>query len=202
MFYLFCLQYSVIVSNYKLLLISDENVNSFLKLSEELDIPHLRTRCEDFLCAQEPSIALLQVAERYGLKNLLKQEIDHAKTRTLEELERDPQCRLLQPSTLARIYREKALAMRDYANELKISENTLQRRTEQLENERDAMVTMFSNVSNIWETPNKRCYKHMTEERYDYTCRDCNERIQREVRRMCSDAKHVRRYFPLNNKLT
>lgn len=90
--------------------------------------------------------------------------------------------------------------MRNYANELKQSESKLKRQNDQIIDEKEGVVTIFKNMSKLWEMPSKRCYKHMTEEVFDFTCRDCNEKMQREVRRMCAEGQHVRRFFILNNK--
>ncbi|WAR17960.1 BAT38-like protein [Mya arenaria] len=179
---------------------SDSNVDILLDFAEEYDMPSMRNRCEDYLCAQDASIEHLIVAEKFDLKHLYKQCVDFAKTRTLEDLEKDPLCKCVSEKTLTRIYKEKVNMMRDYANDLKQSETKLTRANEQLLDEKEGMAAMLGSIGKIWEMPNKRCYKHMTDDRFDFTCRDCNEKIQREVRRMCSDAQHVRRFFTLNNK--
>lgn len=179
---------------------TETNVKFLLEFADEFDMPSMRNRCETFLCAQDACIDNLIVAEKHDLKQLYKQCVDFSKTRTLEDLERDPLCKCLSERTLIKIYKEKVNMMRDYAQDLKNAETKLERRNGQLADEKDGMAEMFKNISKIWDMPNKRCYKHMTDETFDFTCRDCNEKIQREVRRMCHDAQHVRRFFKMNNK--
>lgn len=179
--------------------ILDDNVRFLLDFSKEFDMPSMRMRCEDFLLGQSASIQSLVLAEKHELQNLLKQCVSYAKTLTLEDLDKNPDCKEISEKTLARIYREKVMMMRDYANDLKQAESKLRKQNDQLLDQKEGMVNMFNSIGKIWEMPNKRCYKHMTEERFDFTCRDCNEKIQREVRRMCNDGQHVRRFYKMNN---
>jgi hypothetical protein len=161
---------------------------------------NLKLRCEEYLLTQEVSLESLVIAEKHSLKNLFKQCVDFAKTQTMEDLERHPLKKEISEQTLIAIYKEKVYMMRDYANELKQNESKLKRQNDQLSDEKDGMLNIFKNMGKLWEMPNKRCYKHMTDEKFDFTCRDCNEKMSREVRRMCNDGQHVRRYFILNNK--
>jgi len=162
----------------------------------------MRMRCEDFLLGQHASLQSLVLSEKYELNNLFKQCVSYAKTLTLEELDKDPDCKNISEKTLAKIYREKVTMMRNYANDLKQAESKLRKHNDQLLDQKDGMVNMFMSIGKIWDMPNKRCYKHMTEERFDFTCRDCNEKIQREVRRMCNDGQHVLRFFKTNNSVS
>ena len=174
--------------------LSEENVKLLLKFSEEYDMVSLRGRCEEFLLVHDNSLGSLVLAEKYKLKNLYKRCIQSANTRTLEEIERSEEFKHLSQETLLKIYRDKIELMRDYANDLKLSEKKLKQQNEQLNTEKEGMLHMFQNIPKVWEEPSKRCYKHVTEEGYHYTCRDCNEKTQREVRRMCHDGQHVRRF--------
>lgn len=179
--------------------ITDSNVKLMLGFSEEYDMQNLKSRCEEYLLANDVSIETLVLAEKYGLKTLYKQSLDFAKTLTMEDLEKHPLRKDIGDQTLITIYKEKVHMMRDYANELKQNESKLKRQNEQLIDEKEGMSTIFRNLGKLWEMPNKRCYKHMTDEKFDFTCRDCNEKMQREVKRMCSEGQHVRRFFKLNN---
>lgn len=171
-----------------------------LEFSEEYDMTNLKFRCEEYLLSRDISLETLVLAEKYGLKNLFKQSMDFAKTLTMEDLDRHPLKKEIGEQTLITIYKEKVYMIRDYANELKQSESKLKRQQEQLTDEKEGTLTIFKNISKLWEMPNKRCYKHMTDDKFDFTCRDCNEKMQREVRRMCSEGQHVRRFFKVNNK--
>ncbi|XP_060565206.1 kelch-like protein 24 [Ruditapes philippinarum] len=180
--------------------ITDSNVQLMLEFAEEYEMANLKLRCEEYLLTQEVSIESLVIAEKHSLKNLFKQCMDFAKTQTMEDLERHPLKKEISEQTLIAIYKEKVYMMRDYANELKQNESKLKRQNDQLSDEKDGILNIFKNMGKLWEMPNKRCYKHMTDEKFDFTCRDCNEKMSREVRRMCNDGQHVRRYFILNNK--
>ncbi|KAL4218496.1 hypothetical protein ACF0H5_023230 [Mactra antiquata] len=182
--------------------ITESNVQLMLDFSEEYEMPNMKLRCEEYLLSRDLSIESLVLAEKYSLKTLYKQSVDFAKTRTLEELDRHPLRKDISDQTLITIYKEKVHMVRDYANDLKQTESKLKKQNDQLNDEKEGMIDILKNMSKLWEMPNKRCYRHMTEEKFDYTCRDCNEKMQREVRRMCSEAQHVRRYYRLNNKST
>ena len=164
-------------------------------------MPSMKMRCEDYFLSGDKSLEILHLAERYDMKTLYKRCIEFAKTLTMEDLEKSSEYKDLSQETLIRIYKEKINMMRNYANDLKQSESKLTHQKNSLEDEKDGMIAMFKNISKLWEMPNKRCYKHMTDERFDYTCRDCNEKIQREVRRMCHDGQHVRRFYKINNPM-
>lgn len=182
--------------------VTDSNVQMLLQFAEEFDMPKLKSRCEHYLLSQDFSIESLLISEKYDLKKLHKSCVDFAKTLTMEDLERNPLRKDLSDQTLIAIYKEKVYVMRNYANDLKQSENTLKKQNEQIRDEKEGMCTIFKNISKLWEMPNKRCYKHMTDDKFDFTCRECNEKMQREVKRMCSEGQHVRRYFVINNKVS
>lgn len=84
--------------------------------------------------------------------------------------------------------------IRDYANEVKQNEKKLEVQCDQLRLEKEMMKSTLQNIKKLWEAPNKRCFRHMTEDSFDYSCRDCNEKMQREVRKMCTDGQRSRRY--------
>ena len=183
-------------------LFSEESVNFLLKLSEEYEVPNIKTRCEDFLVAHCNSLETLVLAEQYGLKHLYKTCMESVKTKTIEEIQRSPEFKNISQETVIKLYKEKIDMMRAYANELKMNEKKLTQQNDQLTSEKEGMLHVFQNIPKVWEEPSKRCYKHMTEERFDYTCRDCNEKVQREVRRMCHDGQHMRKYYTMNNRKT
>ena len=172
-----------------------------LRFSEEYDMLMMRSRCEEFLMAETNNLETLILAEKYNLKNLHKHCIESAKTRTLEDIERSPEYADISQETLIKIYKEKINLVRDYANELKLNEKKIKQQKDQLTAEKEGMLSVFQNIPKVWEQPSKRCYKHVTEDNFDYTCRDCHEKIQREVRRMCHDGQHVRKFYTLNNNL-
>lgn len=182
--------------------VSDNNVQILLTLSEEYDMPAMKLRCEEYLLSQEMSIDNLILAERYNLKTLHKQCIEFAKTCTLEDLEQNLSYSEIGEQTLIKIYKEKVNMMRNYARDLKENERILIKQNEQLMDEKEGMVVLFKNIGQIWDMPNKRCFRHMTDKTFDYTCRDCNERIEREVRRMCNDGQHMRRIGKVNTQST
>ena len=180
---------------------SEDNVKLLLKFSEEYEMVSLRSRCEEYLLGQDNSLETLLLAEKYKLRNLYKRCIQSAKTRTLEDIERSDEYKHISQDTLLKIYKEKIEVMRDYANDLKLGEKKLKQQNDQLNAEKEGMLNMFQNIPKVWEEPSKRCYKHVTEDNFDYTCRDCNEKVQREVRRMCHDGQHVRRFYKPNRNL-
>lgn len=180
--------------------ITDSNIRLLLQMSSEYEMPKLKSKCEEYLLTQDFSIESLILAAKHDLKTLHKNCVDFAKTQTMEDLERHPLRKEIDPDTLIAIYKEKVYMIRNYADELKQSESKLKKQNEQMVDEKEGMCSIFNTMGKLWEMPNKRCYKHMTDEKFDFTCRDCNEKLQREVRRMCSEGQHVRRYFILNNK--
>lgn len=181
--------------------ISENNVSFLLKLSEEYEIDRIKQRCEEFLLNQERSIQSLYLAHKYGLKNLFKVCFEFAKTRTVEELENTPEYKLLDKDIIMQIYREKVDMMRSYANDLKQSERRLEVTCDKLKAEKENMKRSLESIQNIWNTPSKRCYKHITEEKFNFSCADCNDKIRWEIRRLCGEGQHVRVYFPSQSKL-
>ena len=98
------------------------------------------------------------------------------------------------------IYREKVNMMRSYANDLRQSESRLEVTCDKLKVEKENMKRSLQQIQTIWDTPNKRCYKHITEEKFDFSCSDCNDKLRWEIRRLCGEGQHVRVYFPSQSK--
>ncbi|XP_063406733.1 BTB and MATH domain-containing protein 38-like [Mytilus trossulus] len=180
--------------------ISEENVSYLLELSEEYEIERIKKRCEEFLLNQERSIQSLYLAQKHGLKNLFKVCFEFAKTRTVEELESSPEYKLLDKDVVIKIYSEKVNIMRNYANDLRQSESRLEITCDKLKVEKENMKRSLQLVQDIWTTPNKRCYKHITQETFDFSCSDCNDKVRWEIRRLCVEGQHVRVYFPSQSK--
>ncbi|KAL3890397.1 hypothetical protein ACJMK2_002679 [Sinanodonta woodiana] len=180
--------------------ISESNVRFLLELAHEYEMSSIKQRCEEYLISNEKSLEILVLAQKFNLKNMYKAGIEFAKTCTLEELEHSPEYRNLKPETLIAIYKDKITMMRNYASDLKQSEKNLTLKTNQLSVEKENMKSVLSHIQNIWETPNKRCYKHVNEDSFDFECQDCNEKISREIRKMCAEGQHVK-YYRLNNNV-
>ena len=148
----------------ELFVFSDESASFLLKLADEYEVPNIKTRCEDFLMGHSNSLETLILAEQYGLKHLYKTCMESAKTRTIEEIQRNPVFKNISQETMIKLYKEKIDMLRDYANELKVNEKKLKQQNDQLTSEKEGMLHVFQSIPKVWEEPSKRCYKHMTEE--------------------------------------
>lgn len=180
--------------------ISDINVRYLLELSEEYEIDRIKQRCEEFLLNQERSIQSLYLAHKYGLKSLFRACFEFAKTRTVDELENSPEYKLLDKDIVLQIYREKVNMMRSYANDLKQSENRLEVTCDKLKIEKENMKRSLQSIQTIWTSQSKRCFRHITDENFNFSCSDCNDKIRWEIRRLCGEGQHVRVYFPALSK--
>ena len=109
-------------------------------------------------------------------------------------MEASPEYSKVDANTLIKIYKAKIEMIRDYANDLKQQESRLAIDCDLLLKEKDTMKTALQAVQNVWDTPNKRCYRHMTEKNFDFSCRDCNENMCREVKKLCGDGQRYKRY--------
>ncbi|KAK3087882.1 hypothetical protein FSP39_011949 [Pinctada imbricata] len=176
--------------------ISVHNVAFLLELAEEYQMERITKRCEEFLMNQERSIEILVLAQKFHLKNVYKRCVEFAKTRTLEDLETDPETKNLDPQTLLSIYKGKIEMLLDYSNELKQNEDKMSQERDLLKMEKENMKRSLQSIQKLWDTPNKRCYRHMSDNLYDYSCAECNEKMYREVRKLCGEGQHLRRYFP------
>ena len=176
--------------------LSDANVKFLLELSSEFQISRVKERCEQFLKNQECSLANLVVAEKYNLHSLFKRCMDFAKTKTLEELDSSPECKKLSPQTLLKIYHAKIQMLRDYSKELTQKERQTIKDCETLRMEKENMKRSLQGIYGLWETPSKRCFRHIADSAFNYSCPDCNEKIYFEVRKLCGEGQHLRRYFP------
>lgn len=178
--------------------ISDANVDFLLEMAEEYRMEHIKKKCEDFLISKDKSLDLLVLAEKYHLKKLHKQCIEFVKMKNVEEIERNPQSKNLAMKTLIQIYKAKINMLKDYANDMKNRESRLGRDYDRTVAQRDRMRTNLQKIRKIWETPNKRCFRHMTEEKFDFRCLDCNEKIYFEIRQLCSESQLVKRCHTIN----
>ena len=169
-------------------------------MSEEYEIDRIKQRCEEFLLNQERSIQSLYLAHQYGLKNLFKACFEFARTRTVDELENSPEYKLLDKDIVLQIYREKVNMMRSYANDLKQSESRLEVTCDKLKVEKENMKRSLQSIQTIWTSQSKRCFRHITDENFDFSCSDCNDKIRWEIRRLCGEGQHVRVYFPALSK--
>lgn len=176
--------------------LSDANVKFLLELSSEFQISRVKERCEQFLKNQECSLANLVVAEKYNLYSLYKRCMDFAKTKTLEELDSSAECKKLSPQTLLKIYHAKIQMLRDYSKELTQKDRQTIKDCENLRMEKENMKRSLQGIYGLWETPSKRCYRHIADSAFNYSCPDCNEKIYFEVRKLCGEGQHLRRYFP------
>lgn len=167
-----------------------------LELAEEYEIDRIKQRCEEFLLNQERSMYYLYLAHKHGLKNLFKVCFEFAKTRTVVELENSPEYKLLDKDLVLQIFKEKVNVMRNYANDMRQSESKATFERDKLKVEKENMKKSLDAIQNIWTAPNKRCYRHMTEEKFDFSCSDCNDKVRWEIRRLCGEGQHVRVYFP------
>ena len=192
-----CLLYTYI-SNSSLLNL-DETVDFILELTEEYQIDGIKKRCEAFLISkQQPSLTELLLAQKFNLPNLYAKCIDYAKRQTLEDLENAAEYKDLEPKTLIAIYKAKVNMIRDYSHYLSENGSALKRTSQKLQAEKDHMHSLLLNVQKLWDTPSKRCYKHMVPGSFDYSCRECNEKIHSQVKKVCSEAA-IRRF---SNSLT
>jgi hypothetical protein len=182
------------------LCVSDNNVKYLLELADEYQIERIKQRCEDFLLSQERSMETLVLAQKFHLKHLYSRCVEYAKTRTMEDLESSPEIGNVDQDTLIKIYKAKIDMIRDYASELKQHESTLAQDCDQLLREKDNMKSVLQNVQKLWDTPTKRCYRHMTDASFDFSCRDCNEKVYRDARKLCTEGQHYRRYVYIHKR--
>ncbi|XP_069106637.1 BTB and MATH domain-containing protein 38-like [Argopecten irradians] len=176
--------------------ISDENVRFLLDLAEEYQIDRIKQRCENFLITQQSSLEALHLAQKFRLRTLYKRCVEFSKTKSLSELERNPHFSKLSAETKVDVLKAKTEMLNNYANSLAKQETTLSRKCDLLTMERDNMKASLQAIHGIWGVPNKRCYKHVTDKDFTFSCVDCNENVNREIRALCGRGQHLRRYFP------
>lgn len=176
--------------------ISDANVRFLLELSDEFKINRVKERCEQFLKNQECSLGNLVIAEKYNLRSLYKRCMEHAKTKTLEELDSSVECKKLSQKTLLKIYHDKIEMLRDYSKDLTQKDRQTLKDCDTLKMEKENMKRSLQSIQVLWESPSKRCFRHIADSAFNYSCADCNEKIYFEVRKLCGEGQHLRRYFP------
>ncbi len=86
-----------------LISIADSNVQQLLPLAEEYQIIEVKKKCEQFLLTKPGSIQLLVMAQAYGLQDLLRKCIEHARYKTFSELQKDPYYKSLEADNLISI---------------------------------------------------------------------------------------------------
>ena len=175
---------------------TEHNMRFLLELAEEYQMEGIKKRCEEFLMNQERSLEMLVLAKKFGLKNIFKRCLEFAKTKTLEDLETAPERKNIDSDTLLAIYKGKIEMLRDYSNDLKQNEIKISNDRDLLRMEKENMKRSLQTIQKLWDMPNKRCFRHMSDNNYDYSCIECNEKIYREVRKLCGEGQHLRRYFP------
>ncbi|XP_033726488.1 BTB and MATH domain-containing protein 38-like [Pecten maximus] len=176
--------------------ISDENVRFLLELAEEYQIDKIKHRCENFLITQQSSLEALHLAQKFRLRTLYRHCVNFSKTKSLSVLERNPHYAKLSAETKVDVLKAKTEMLSDYASSLAKQETSLSRKCDLLTMERDNMKSSLQAIHGIWGVPNKRCYKHVTDKDFNFSCLDCNENINREIRALCGRGQHLRRYFP------
>ena len=159
----------------------------------------IKKRCEEFLINQERTLDTLLLARKYDLKNLYRRSIEFAKTKNVNELERNPDYRKLDDETKLTIYKAKIAMLKDYANDVTHKEAILSQEHCKVKMERDNMKACLLAIEKLWNAPNKRCFRHTNSEEFDFTCADCNENMYREARILCGRGQYLRRYFPPTN---
>lgn len=178
------------------LFLVETNVKFLLELSEEFQINRVKERCEQFLVNQERSLGILVLAEKYKLRSLYKRCMEYAKTKTLEELDSSPECKKLSQETLLQIYHDKIDMLRDYSKDLTQRDRKTKQDCETLRMEKENMKRSLQSIQKLWEAPSKRCFRHIADSAFNYSCPECNEKIYFEIRKLCGEGQHLRRYFP------
>ncbi|XP_060066234.1 BTB and MATH domain-containing protein 38-like [Ylistrum balloti] len=176
--------------------ISDENVRFLLELAEEYQIDRIKHRCEKFLLTQQSNLEALYLAQKFQLRTLYRRCVNFSKTKSVSDLERNPYYTKLNADTKVDVLKAKTDMLNDHANSLANRETSLSRRCDLLTMERDNMKASLQAIHGIWAVPNKRCYKHVTNKDFNFSCLDCNENMYREIRALCGRGQHLRRYFP------
>ncbi|XP_021379288.1 BTB and MATH domain-containing protein 38-like [Mizuhopecten yessoensis] len=176
--------------------ISDGNVRFLLELAEEYQIDRIKRRCEDFLLTQQSNLEALFLAQKFRLRTLYRRCVNCSKTKSLRDLERNPNYVKLSAETKVEVLKAKTEMLCDYTKNLENRETLLSRKSDLLTMERDNMKASLQAIHGIWGVPNKRCYKHVTDKDFNFSCSDCNENMYREIRALCGRGQHLRRYFP------
>jgi hypothetical protein len=145
---------------------------------------------------QERSLGILVLAEKYKLRSLYKRCMEYAKTKTLEELDSSSECKKLSKETMLQIYHNKIEMLREYSNDLTQRDRKMKLDCETLRMEKDNMKRSLQSIQKLWEEPSKRCFRHIADTAFNYRCSDCNEKIYFEIRKLCGEGQHLRRYFP------
>ncbi|XP_013397955.1 BTB and MATH domain-containing protein 38-like [Lingula anatina] len=173
--------------------INEENVHFLLELAEEYQIEKIKQRCEVFLLSGNTDLESLLLAQRYCLDKLYTKCIEGATRLTLEDLEKCDEFQQLEPRTLNTIYKSKINTMRDYASYIKEKEVAMEKECNKVSRERDRIQSKLQTVKMLWETPSKRCYRHMgNTAMFDFSCRECNEKVYREIKKLCSELPNNR----------
>ncbi|XP_064652918.1 kelch-like protein 38 [Lineus longissimus] len=175
--------------------VTDENVNTLLSLADEYMMERIMTKCEDFLLEKDPTMETLVTAQRYNLKRLFKSCVDYAKNCCLEDVEKCPEFTDLEPHTILMIYKSKLDSLREYAYAMQGKEKNTRSEHEALKLQHEKTLLYTRTIEGLWESPSKRCYRHITNDKFDFSCTECNEKVQRQVRRLCSETIGMRKVY-------
>ena len=162
-------------------------MSSLLSLSEEYEIPKIKQRCEQFFMTQSnPTLPTLALAERYQLRQVYNKYLDQTRTMSLQEIEKGFNKVSIEPGTETEIYRSKVRALQDENTQLRRDLSLMSKKCSSFELDKISMQEAMSETQKMWDNKSKRCYKHVNDIVYDYTCFECNEKLRREIRHTCS----------------
>lgn len=158
-----------------LLLFSDSNVLQLLPLVEEYQIMAVKKKCEEFLLTKGGSMELLITAQAYGLQQLLHKCIDHVRTKSFTELQKDPHFKRLEPDNLIHILQLRVLDL-----ELAIEQN------KKSTSERD--VRLYGVINELASGYGNFCTECKSRKVND-TCYNCLKMFREKVKAKCDDVK-------------
>ena len=70
-----------------------------MALTHEYQMTNITEHCEKYLVRLPPSIGRLVLADKYSLNELRKECLEYARTKSLQELEKDVMYDLVEPAT-------------------------------------------------------------------------------------------------------
>lgn len=160
--------------------ISDSNVLNLLPLVEEYQITAVKKKCEEFLLTKAGSMELLVTAQAYGLQQMLHKCIDHVRTKSFTELQKDPHFKRLEPDNLIHVLQLRVLDL-----ELEIEQNR------KSSGERD--LRLYGVINDLASGYGNFCTECKSRKVND-TCYNCLKMFREKVKTKCDDVKAHRNH--------
>lgn len=138
----------------------------------------MKKKCEEFLLNKPGSMELLVTAQTYGLLQLLTKCIDHVKTKSFTDLQKDPLYSCLEPENLIHILQLRVLNLETSIDQ-----------SQKITSERDAQI--YGIICDLASDYGNFC-SDCKSRRVSDTCYGCLKMFREKVKAKCEEAKVYR----------